>query len=327
MLAGGVIGLLSKLFVIVMGLEEDLLFSFSSTVCIAPFSSLYLKNSLSGRSSSWRTLLIASIPLLFSLLLFIYYLIARPYGMHIGAPQTITQHFRDVVLFSSLAFDSYLLYTYRHTLQRAMQHPNTQLGISFIIHKVFLSTLFLLSFFNLSATHFFLYTGLSSTTIILGLVIYFKIIRDYRPRNMEDPSSTPAKSTVKYQKNSIDNVYLENKKAEIASLMRKENLFLDADLASADLANRLDISNHELSIVFNYGMQTNFYQYINTLRIHYFLDHIDQIIGENKTILALAYESGFQSKSTFNKYFKQELGLSPSEYLKHHQHSLKAIKS
>lgn len=327
MIATGGIGLLSKLILIAMGLEKDLLFTFSSTVCIAPLSSLYLKNGLAGGSPNWRSLSFASIPLLFSLLIFLYYLIAQPHGMHIGIPQAIASHFRDVVLYASLAYDSYLLYKYRHTLQHVIQYADTQLGISFIIHKVFLSTIFLLTFFNVTAPHFFLYTGLSSTTIILALVIYFKIIRSYSRGTIADPSSRETKPKTKYQKNSIDDVYLENKKAQIASLMTKENLFLDADLASAGLANRLDISNHELSIVFNYGMQTNFYQYINTLRIHYFLDHIDQIIGENKTILTLAYESGFQSKSTFNKYFKQELGISPSEYLKHQQGRLKAIKN
>ncbi|MGJ1265374.1 helix-turn-helix domain-containing protein [Sphingobacterium spiritivorum] len=63
-------------------------------------------------------------------------------------------------------------------------------------------------------------------------------------------------------------------------------------------------------------MQSTFYEFINTYRIDYFRSHISKVISEETTILVLAYESGFNSKSTFNKYFKKIVGMSPTDYVR-----------
>lgn len=61
-----------------------------------------------------------------------------------------------------------------------------------------------------------------------------------------------------------------------------------------------------------------FYRYINEYRIEYFKNMIEKAIEKNENInfLSFAYEAGFKSKSSFNRYFKEIIGKTPSEYYK-----------
>ena len=63
-------------------------------------------------------------------------------------------------------------------------------------------------------------------------------------------------------------------------------------------------------------MKTNFYDFCNSFRLHYFLQLTRDPQFNNLTLLAKAYEAGFNSKTTFNTYFKKSMGTTPSEYLK-----------
>ena len=97
--------------------------------------------------------------------------------------------------------------------------------------------------------------------------------------------------------------------------MTKEQLYVNSELTLVELAQILDVYPNNLSQVINTFEQKNFYDYINTKRVELFLKLV--AIPENKkyTILSLAFECGFNSKSSFNKYFKKVTNMTPSEYL------------
>ena len=97
--------------------------------------------------------------------------------------------------------------------------------------------------------------------------------------------------------------------------MTKEQLYVNSELTLVELAQILDVYPNNLSQVINTFEQKNFYDYINTKRVELFLKLV--AIPENKkyTILSLAFECGFNSKSSFNKYFKKVTNQTPSEYL------------
>lgn len=99
-------------------------------------------------------------------------------------------------------------------------------------------------------------------------------------------------------------------------LMTKDKVFLNPDLNLELLSNYLEIPEKHCSYVLNKGMNANFNQYINTFRIEAFKERIKQ--GQNKTytLTSIAYECGFDSKSTFNRTFKLNCGLTPSSYVK-----------
>jgi AraC-like DNA-binding protein len=103
--------------------------------------------------------------------------------------------------------------------------------------------------------------------------------------------------------------------AELNKLMVTRKLYTEPELTLSDLATHLDIPPNYLSQIINEREEKNFYDYINTLRIEEFKRLVS--LPENKkfTILSLAFECGFNSKSSFNRYFKKVTGLPPSEYM------------
>jgi len=99
-------------------------------------------------------------------------------------------------------------------------------------------------------------------------------------------------------------------------LMIKDKVFLNPDLNLELLSNYLGISEKHCSYMLNKGMNVNFNQYVNNFRIEAFKDRIKE--GQNKTftLTSIAYECGFNSKSTFNRVFKLNCGVTPSEFVK-----------
>lgn len=91
--------------------------------------------------------------------------------------------------------------------------------------------------------------------------------------------------------------------------------FRESDLTLVELANRLDVHPNYLSAVINRAFGENFCRVLNCYRLEFFLDRAEQDLPPGRTILELAFESGFPSKSTFNRFFKARMGTSPSSYL------------
>ncbi|MBA4851012.1 AraC family transcriptional regulator [Emticicia sp. BO119] len=120
---------------------------------------------------------------------------------------------------------------------------------------------------------------------------------------------------IKYQKSTLkeeDAVKIHNKLSEI---MMQEKLFKNPELSLGDLAERLDIHQNTLSQVINSFEQKHFYDYINELRIVEFKQIALTPDSQKYTLLSLAFDCGFNSKTTFNRTFKKSTGISPKEYL------------
>ncbi len=100
----------------------------------------------------------------------------------------------------------------------------------------------------------------------------------------------------------------------LTEMMHEKALYKRNDITLADLAALLDTHPNYLSQVINEREQKNFYNYINTLRVQAFIDATSNPDKKHYSFLALAFDCGFNSKSTFNKYFKEVSGKTPSEY-------------
>lgn len=95
-----------------------------------------------------------------------------------------------------------------------------------------------------------------------------------------------------------------------------EGLFRDPELSLQRLAEALGVPAHHVSEVFSRLYGVKFYDYINALRVDDFKARLNRGEAVGKTLLALAYDSGFSSKATFNRCFKKHTGKTPSEYLR-----------
>jgi AraC-like DNA-binding protein len=99
-------------------------------------------------------------------------------------------------------------------------------------------------------------------------------------------------------------------------LLEQKAVFTDSEINLASLADQVGISMNDLSFMINNSYNMNFYALINNYRIEKVKDMMVKKEYSNLTILGIAYEAGFTSKSTFNNAFKKATGLTPSEYMK-----------
>jgi len=93
-------------------------------------------------------------------------------------------------------------------------------------------------------------------------------------------------------------------------------LYEDAELTLATLAAKLMIHPHDLSRIINVGLEKNFSDFINEFRVREVARKMQDPAFDNLTLLGIAYESGFNSKTTFNRVFKEITGKTPAEYKK-----------
>ena len=119
----------------------------------------------------------------------------------------------------------------------------------------------------------------------------------------------------KYQRSGLKNKDVSDLVNKIRKFMMIEKPYLDRELSIYDLSNQLKISKHILSEVINEHMGMNFYNLVNEYRIKEVKERMESNDYRQLTILAIAYDSGFNSKSSFNTIFKEKTGQTPSEYL------------
>ena len=104
--------------------------------------------------------------------------------------------------------------------------------------------------------------------------------------------------------------------SKLIKAMNEEKLFLNPELSIAQLAERLAVHPNHLSQVINSIESKTFYDFINAWRIEEFKRKASQPQNQKYTLLALAFECGFNSKTAFYRNFKNVTGQSPTQYLK-----------
>ncbi|MDJ1467908.1 helix-turn-helix domain-containing protein [Xanthocytophaga flava] len=103
--------------------------------------------------------------------------------------------------------------------------------------------------------------------------------------------------------------------ARMENLLKETKLYTQPKLSLEDMANALHLPSRYVSYLINTYYATNFHSFINTYRVEEVLRKINDPAEQHKTLLALALESGFNSKSSFNQVFKLHTGQTPSTYL------------
>lgn len=106
---------------------------------------------------------------------------------------------------------------------------------------------------------------------------------------------------------------------QLNQLMDEDEIYLNPSLSLRELAQSLQIHPNKLSWLINENLGKNFNEYINDWRLTAFQQKALNPENSNITLLGLAYESGFNSKSVFNEFFKRATGLTPRAWLKSRQ--------
>ena len=135
-------------------------------------------------------------------------------------------------------------------------------------------------------------------------------IPEVNNESLEQPSK------IKYEKSGLKLEDLEAIHIKLKLLMLQEKLYKNPELTLAEISQKLSVHPNVLSQVINSIEQKNLYDYVNQQRVDEFKRLV--LLPENQkfTLLSLAYECGYNSKTAFNRNFKKETGLSPTAYLK-----------
>lgn len=119
----------------------------------------------------------------------------------------------------------------------------------------------------------------------------------------------------KYKKSLFDKELAKQYQEQLETLMLAEKPYLDPNLTLRSLAQMLDIPPNHLSQLLNEGFDKNFAEFVNAYRVATFKSKAADPAQQHLTILALAYDSGFNSKTVFNSFFKKETGMTPKQFL------------
>lgn len=119
------------------------------------------------------------------------------------------------------------------------------------------------------------------------------------------------------EKEKIAEVHDENfvlLKAELKHYFENEKPFLNPNLTINDLAQHLNTPSYIVSRVINEGFEKNFFDFVNYYRVIEFKEQINNPKFKNYTLLSIAFEVGFNSKTSFNRAFKKITNQTPSEF-------------
>jgi AraC-like DNA-binding protein len=118
----------------------------------------------------------------------------------------------------------------------------------------------------------------------------------------------------KYSGSRLNELEEEQYAEKLISHMDLLKPYLNPDLTLPQLAVELGISSHLLSQVINEHFKLNFFDFVNQYRVEAFKELIGNPKYDNFSLLGIAFECGFNSKSAFNRVFKKSTGLTPSQY-------------
>jgi AraC-like DNA-binding protein len=159
--------------------------------------------------------------------------------------------------------------------------------------------------------------------LFLSLSVFVILIGYFGLKQKEIFIQYPDKSTdyvteprVKYATMPLTEDEATEYAAKLQLYMSSEKPYLDASLTLPDLANMLQISSHLLSRIINEKLGSNFFDFINHYRVEEVKRKISNPAFDHLSILGIAFECGFNTKSAFNRVFKKLTGLTPSEYKK-----------
>ena len=146
-------------------------------------------------------------------------------------------------------------------------------------------------------------------------LLYFKGFVSAQEIKGVNQSDLDLSSNIKLEKK-IDLTLPENKSLleDLSNYIHDEQPFKNPELTIGMMAEALAVPKRNLSELINHHHRQNFVDFINTFRIDYAKERLQNPKDPNETILEVLYEAGFNSKSSFNATFKKKTGLTPTQF-------------
>lgn len=134
-------------------------------------------------------------------------------------------------------------------------------------------------------------------------------------RNIHSKLKLVADIILEEEKNKPE-IINEEEILKLKKYMTEEKPFLSPSFTIQEMAKTVEIPVRELSLLINHQLGQHFYDFVNAYRIEYAIDILKDSSKSKVTILEILYETGFNSKSSFNTAFKKHTGHTPTNYRK-----------
>jgi len=155
-----------------------------------------------------------------------------------------------------------------------------------------------------------------SSLIAVIMMFVSALLVILQPDLLNDNTNINFGRTPKYVKLRMDESKEKSILNDLLQLMSDKKPYLTETLNLDELAGMMSIDPNRLSMILNIHLKENFYTFINKYRIEEVKKNLRDPKYKNENILTAAYDSGFNSKSSFNDAFKKLTGVTPKEYRK-----------
>ncbi len=212
----------------------------------------------------------------------------------------------------TLSFTFYLILTGRVLLKSYLWHLNTIKNepsalASFIIFDIFMAASITDTLALFTGHYIFLQLSVLLVSVCVVILFLLNLIYPSFNKIIGDVVTNEKK-----RRSYLSNIDTERLKDKIFELIQTKEVFTDEHLTLEKLASQATVSSHQLSEFINEYNNKNFTTFINEFRV----EKAKELLIKNSgyTVLAVAYDVGFNSKSVFNKAFRDVTGLTPSQF-------------
>jgi len=308
---------------------------FSLVILYSPIYFLYIKT-LAFNESWHQKMLMHLLPyVLYNIILFAHIQISdltvRPQtGFLVGNKSSIILAYSGIMLaiisLGYLIWGITIFLKYRRHLKTNISNiePGYYRWIQYLLiaYFILLFTIYGVIEFHdilgISSAHIFKYVTLLiiSWVFVLGFLALQQKSFYRRTEKYILPENKDSLKTGKYQRSGLSSDQIENLANRLQVSFDENEWYTEENISLGELAKRLNTSPPYLSQVINQKFQMNFYDLINSRRIESVKSKMKNPSFSHLSILGIAQESGFKSKSAFNKAFKKFVGTTPSTFRK-----------
>jgi len=155
--------------------------------------------------------------------------------------------------------------------------------------------------------------------VIISIVfVYFLSAFGFQQKVLSELSVISSNDIAEEDKAPLDAIAIKEKHSGLAekldNYMKVEKAFLNENLRLSEVSKKMNVSTNDLSFFINNQHEKNFYKYVNEFRVQYACELLKNKEYNKYTVLAIAYEAGFNSKSTFNQVFKEIIKQTPTKF-------------
>lgn len=142
-----------------------------------------------------------------------------------------------------------------------------------------------------------------------------EIFSEFTEQTLEDTDEPSLiKIPSKYSKSGLTEEKAKLLASKLDDLFYKEKIYLNPELTLQELSDRLGITPHLVSQLLNQIKEQSFFDFVNSFRVEHFKENVKKPENAHLSLLAIALDSGFNSKAAFNSVFKKVTGTTPSAF-------------